>query len=109
MLVAPARVITSGGNDMSIHGPQWDRDEEFRQSVIRKAMLLGFECEEHPVSARPYQHNTTRIGQADIVTEWRWRFTLESETYTGYASIYSAAYEFLRLQGLSHLAGDYRG
>ena len=28
---------------MSIHGPQWDRDEEFRQSVIRKALLLGFE------------------------------------------------------------------
>lgn len=75
----------------SIHGPQWDRDEEYRQSVIRKALLLGFECHDTGVAHR------------------RFWFTLNDLHYSGYASQYSAAYEFLRLQGLSHLAGDYRG
>lgn len=78
----------------SIHGPQWDRDEEYRQSVIRKAMLLGFECRQ--VGSFP--------GEMP-----RYEFEMKGQVFHHYASIYSAAYEFLRLQGLSHLAGDYRG
>ncbi len=78
----------------SIHGPQWDRDEEFRQSVIRKALLLGFEA--HQIGPSP--------GKLP-----KYQFTLYGNTYGHYASMYSAAYEFMRLKGLSHLAGKYHG
>ncbi len=83
----------------SIHGPQWDRDEAYRQSVIRKALLLGFSAEE-------YEERLMVFG-GDTIT--RWRFTHEGKRREHYASCYSAAWEYLRLLKCEHLAGDYRG
>lgn len=79
---------------MSDPGPQWRRDEEFRQSVIRKALLLGFECEELP---------------SGDVYPW-YQFTWEGYSRGRYRSKYSAADDYLRLMKIPHeVIGDYRG
>lgn len=83
---------------VSEHGPQWDRDEEYRQSVIRKALLLGFSCRERPL----FTHEGRKPGSIE--------FDFEGTVRVGYASIYSAAYEFLRLSKIPlSVIGDYRG
>lgn len=83
---------------MSEHGPQWDRDEEFRQSVIRKALLLGFSC------------CSDQIGTSPAHTGTWYHFYLEGRPYYGYMSIYSAAYDYLRLMQVPlKVIGDYRG
>jgi hypothetical protein len=79
----------------SVHGPRWDRDEAYRQSVIRKALLLGFSAEDY--------------SDPDYLQSKWWSFIFEGHRRTGYASLYSAAYDFLRLNHLEYLAGDYRG
>lgn len=80
------------------NSPQWHRDEEYRQSVIRKALLLGFECQHRP----RYTHNGREEGS--------YEFVLNGETYRSYGSIYSAAYEYLRLLKVpQEVIGDYRG
>jgi hypothetical protein len=90
----------------SIHGPQWDRDEEYRQSVIRKALLLGFECEKYMVSYIVDRHkNPIEFGESPM-----YRFTYEDSVRNSYGSIYSAAFDYLRLVGLPlEVIGDYRG
>ncbi len=85
-----------------MNSPQWYRDEAFRQSVIRKALLLGFSCEEYNVA--PYHEDDRRVEHHTY-----YRFPFEGAYRVGYASIYSAAFDFLRLCKLEHLAGDYRG
>ncbi len=81
-------------NEPSIHGSQWAREEEYRQSVIRKALLLGFSAEEYSEAnhLRPF-----------------WRFTFEGKQRQQYASLYSAAFDYLRLLGQWELAGRYSG
>jgi len=82
--------------------PHADEDE-FRQSVIRKALLLGFSCEEQPNAAG-----------ADMLRRFMFRrFNEEANmthVHTGYASIYAAAYDYLRLLKIPpEVIGDYRG
>jgi hypothetical protein len=90
----------------SIHGPQWDRDEEYRQSVIRKALLLGFECEEYMV---PYVSNR-HVNPVEFGEKPMYRFKHGDLTRGSYGSIYSAAFDYLRLVGLPlEVIGAYRG
>jgi hypothetical protein len=71
----------------------FEQDEEFRQSVIRKALLLGF-C----------------AGEWDEACNNRWAFMFEGKLRTGYCSCYSAAYDYLRLLKIPHeVIGDFRG
>jgi hypothetical protein len=84
----------------SVHGAQWDRDEEYRQSVIRKALLLGFECEEYELVA-------ISIGEYKASG---WRFMFDGIMRTNYPSCYSAAFDYLRLMEVPiEVIGDYRG
>jgi hypothetical protein len=86
---------------MSEHGPQWDRDEAFRNSVIRKAVMLGFEARYAERRIFTHSENTDTIKL--------WEFDFDGKTRSGYHSLYSAAFDFMRLNNLEYLAGDYRG
>lgn len=74
----------SGPNNA--HGFLWERGEEYRQSVIRKAVLLGFQA---------YEYNTHGATL--------WAFMHEGKERNHYGTIYGAAYDFLRLNNLTHL------
>lgn len=68
----------------------FNRDEEFRQTVIRQAIMLGLQAEE-------YNHDMVS-GQKLIVTKrWRFKSPTDSEFYGAYSSLYSAAFDYLRL------------
>jgi hypothetical protein len=87
---------------MSEHGPWWDEEEDFMQAVIRKAVLLGFTAEQYTLSEASYvtgEHGTY------------WRFTHGGRVRSQYSSLYSAAYEFMRLNDYLPLLGEmyYRG
>jgi hypothetical protein len=79
--------------DLIHHGAQWYRDEEYRQSVIRKALLLGFSA----------------VENKGLFANTMWSFTLQGKIYGYYTSCYSAAYGYLRLIEQEHLAGEYKG
>jgi hypothetical protein len=71
----------------------FNRDEEFRQTVIRQAIMLGFEAEEYTVE-RPHSTVHRIMGG----TQARWRFKAhDGEFYGAYSSVYSAAFDYLRL------------
>lgn len=83
-------------------GHLWRRDEEYRQSVIRKALLMGFSCEEYEVG------RMSSLGAGP--TYKRWRFMFDSSQRDGYNSLYSAAFDYLRLLKVPlEVIGDYRG
>lgn len=84
---------------MSEHGARWAEEEAFRQGLIRKAMLLGFTATEY--KSYHLQSNSYRTY---------WQFTHNGELCTQYGSLYSAAYEFMRLNGYTQFIGGlYRG
>ena len=85
---------------------QWQRDEEFRQSVIRKALLLGFACEE--------DNDLSQHMPAGELCRFSFRHWNEKANmtyvHTGYASIYAAAWDYLRLLKIPpEVIGDFRG
>ena len=77
---------------MKLTGPldvSWSfrEGEAFRERVLRQALMLGFEAEEYRV-----EHT--------FGFQMRWRFKhTDGRHYGSYASCYSAALEYLRLNG----------
>lgn len=69
------------------NSPEWYRDEEFRQRVIRQAILLGFEASEEFMPS----------GLSSEKAQFVWRFNFEGHTRGNYSSLYTAALEYLRL------------
>ena len=96
---------------MPQNSPQWYRDEEYRQSVIRKALLLGFSAMEHPaylVSLQSGSHTVITGAHRNDKTWWSFHF--EGTERTGYKTLYSAAHDYLRvLKVPPEVIGDYRG
>jgi hypothetical protein len=90
----------SSSRSRTANSPQWHRDEEYRQSVIRKALLLGFSCEEYRGAHK---------GDGSLLHP-KWSFNFEGARHEGYASCYSAAFDYLRLLKIPpEVIGDYRG
>lgn len=71
--------------------------EEFRERVVRQAIMLGFEAEEYEI---PWQSQPEKKQK-------RWMFKSPVDgIMRGYASVYSAALEYLRLAKYpEHLIG----
>lgn len=63
----------------------FNRDEEFRQTVIRQAIMLGMQAKEIPI----FTHDGPKPG--------RWKLFWNEQEYSGYVSLYSAALDYLRL------------
>jgi len=61
-------------------------DKEFRETVVRQALLLGFEAAERGIYTDEAKGVPTRVY-----------FVHNGVKYDGYASVFSAALEYLRL------------
>lgn len=69
----------------------FNRDEEFRQTVIRQAIMLGMQAEE-------YEYIDYARGKFVVRKSKRWRFKDDDgEFYGAYISLYSAAFDYLRI------------
>lgn len=89
-----------------MQSPQFLADEEFRQRVVRQALLLGFSAEEYSEEIIT-NHRTTPVTFA---SRPRWRFMFEGHMRTQYGSLYAAAFDYCRLMGLPNsIIGEYRG
>lgn len=76
--------------------------------MIRKALLLGFEAEEYErlvdMLAKPNK------AFMEPVYKLEWRFCYDGIWRDGYATLYSAAFDYCRLCGLpDNVIGDFRG
>ena len=76
-------------NHEAFRGHLFNSDEHFRQGVIRKAVMLGFEAYEYRVSS--------------TTGEKRWAFVLDGRRHDAYPQLYNAALDWLRLNYLTHL------
>lgn len=68
----------------------FNRDEEFRQRVIRQALMLGMQAEEYNTAG-------TSVPDRTRSQYIRWRFKYKEAWYFAYPSLYSAAFEYLRM------------
>lgn len=82
-----------------MHNWRHREGEEFRERVVRQAIMLGFEAEEYEVPS---------VIPVELERAKRWKFDspVTGGILLGYASVYSAALEFLRLSKFpEHLIG----
>lgn len=77
--------------------------------MIRKALLLGFEAEEYEHIHQPLA-NPIDTAIMEPVYKLEWRFCYDGIWRDGYATLYSAAFDYCRLCGLpDNVIGDFRG
>lgn len=81
-----------------MNSPQWHQDEEWRQRVIRQAVLLGFSAYEYFLFDNGEDRNS------------RWGFRFDGIRREGYTTLYGAAFDYMRLMKIPpHIIGEYRG
>lgn len=75
------------------HEPHWTAEEEFKRTVILRAQLLGFTAQEIQLN---------NLGRT------AWEFEFKGIRRFQYASLYSAAYDYLRLMRVPwEVVGNY--
>lgn len=70
-------------------------DEEFRQRVVRQAILLGFSCHTYDEEVIVNRH----VSPVQFRTATLYAFWYEDIERRGYMALYKAALEYMRLIG----------